>query len=83
MGEPSNLFEVYGVSGPEAQHRVVKALRRKPYLEVETDERDGSCFVLVLCDRPSRAHRIFNKVTSIDDGAILVLATADPQPTAA
>jgi len=77
MTEPESLLEVYGLTDSELADQIVRRLRRKRYLDVTSTTEDGRVLIIVECRRPSRAHTVFNQVTAIDPGAVLLRATAD------
>jgi hypothetical protein len=79
MSEPESLLEVYGLTDPELADQIVRRLRRKRYVDVTSTMVDGRAMVIVECRRPSRAHTVFNQVTTVDPGAVLLRATADIQ----
>ena len=76
MSQPTSLVEIYGLADRRLKDRIVNVLQRRRYLEVRTADQDDQAFVIVNCRRPSRAHTIFNKVTAIDPGAVLLRASA-------
>ena len=77
MTEPQSLLEIYDVTDDDAQRKIVRTLGRKGYLDAEPASDDKKSLVVVNSSRPSRAHWVFNKVRSIDDGAVLVHVACD------